>query len=264
MKRLQLFEFEDFSWFPKWIRSCITRLITVMHQFLGTPGDLGGLVSKVLKHSPQTSIIDLCSGSGGPMIEVVKILESEYGINNIKLTLTDLYPDEEAARKINQKPDNIQYLTSPVDATNIGSELVGLKTMIGSFHHMHPEAAKKILLAAQESKRPICIYEISDNNLPKYLWWISLPMIFIMVFFITLFVRPLTWKQLIFTYLVPVIPIFFAWDGAVSNARTYTLKDLDELTSGLSANDYTWEKGRISGRGNKLYLLGTPRTQTNV
>lgn len=79
-----------------------------------------------------------------------------------------------------------------------------------------------------------------------------------MVFFITPFVRPLNWKQILFTYLIPVIPIFFAWDGAVSNARTYTLDDLDILLEGLETEDYKWEKGRITGKAKKLYLLGTP------
>lgn len=260
MKRIDLFEFEDLIWFPKWLRGCLTKLITVMHQFLDTPGEIARLISEVINQTSQSSIIDLCSGSGGPMIEVVKILKEKYGITDINLTLSDLYPDEEAAKKINGNFDKITYLTTPVDATNLPSGIVGLRTMVGSFHHMPPDAARKILLDAKEKRQPILIYEISDNSLPTFLWWISLPLIFMMTFVITLFVRPLTWKQIVFTYLFPIIPIFFAWDGAVSNARTYTLEDLDLLTEELSTDDYGWEKGRISGKGNKLYLIGMPRT----
>lgn len=259
MKRIELFEFEDFIWFPNWLRGCLTRLINVMHRFLDTPREVAGLLSKVLSQTSQSSIIDLCSGSGGPMIEVATILKEIYGKKSITLTLSDLYPDEEAAREINGHSDKIAYLTTPVDATNLPLDLVGLRTMIGSFHHMPPDVARRILVDAKDSRQAICIYEISDNNLPIYLWWISLPLIFVMAFVITLFVRPLTWKQILFTYLIPIIPIFFAWDGAVSNARTYTLKDLDILTEGLSTDDYSWEKGRISGRGNKLYLIGRPQ-----
>jgi len=32
MKRIHLFEFEDFSWFPNWLRVRMTRLIVVMHR----------------------------------------------------------------------------------------------------------------------------------------------------------------------------------------------------------------------------------------
>jgi hypothetical protein len=72
-------------------------------------------------------------------------------------------------------------------------------------------------------------------------------------------VRPMTWQQLVFTYLIPILPMFIAWDGAVSNARTYTLEDMGELIHGLSDETYTWEKGKVKGKGgNKLYLLGRP------
>ena len=58
---------------------------------------------------------------------------------------------------------------------------------------------------------------------------------------------------------MPVIPLCFAWDGAVSNARTYTLDDMDQLLAGLETEDYQWEKGRITGKAKKLYLLGLPQ-----
>lgn len=74
--------------------------------------------------------------------------------------------------------------------------------------------------------------------------------------------RPFTWQQLLFTYLIPIIPICFAWDGAVSNARTYTLSDMELLLEGLESDDYTWEKGVIDGKSKKLYLLGLPRKNT--
>jgi hypothetical protein len=260
MKRINLFEFEDFKWFPNWTRICLTRLIVVMHKFLKSSDDLVPLIKRALIYSNNNTIVDLCSGSGGPMIDVFKNFKEEQGKENIKLILTDLYPDLQLASKINiSTTQNLSYKTSPVNALNVSAELAGVRTMVGSFHHMKPDAAKKILKNAKQSKMPICIYEISDNGSPTFFWWIAIPVIFLMALFITPFVRPLTWKQIIFTYLIPIIPLFFAWDGAVSNVRTYTLEDLDILLIGLESEDYIWEKGRITGRANKLYLLGLPR-----
>ena len=156
----------------------------------------------------------------------------------------------------------LTYQLAPVDALQVPAELAGVRTMVGSFHHMSPALARSILQHARDSRQAICIYEMSDNSLPIALWWVSLPMIFLMVFFLTPFARPLTWKQLVFTYLLPVIPLCFAWDGAVSNARTYTLEDLDQLLAGLETDDYKWEKGRITGKAKKLYLLGLPQQGT--
>jgi len=100
--------------------------------------------------------------------------------------------------------------------------------------------------------------EISDNSYPKALWWMAIPFNFLTCLFITPLVKPLTWQQLVFTYLIPVIPLCFAWDGAVSNARTYTLDDMDVLLEGLHSKSYRWEKGTIHGRSKMLYLLGLP------
>jgi hypothetical protein len=56
----------------------------------------------------------------------------------------------------------------------------------------------------------------------------------------------------------PTCPTCEEADGAVSNARTYTLKDLDTLFKVSETEDYNWEKGKITGRAKKIYLLGTP------
>ena len=83
----------------------------------------------------------------------------------------------------------------------------------------------------------------------------------IMTLFITFKVRPLTLTQLVFTYLIPIVPLCFAWDGQASMPRLYTLEDMDELLDGLDAPDYVWEKNRIEGKKKwqaGTYLLGLP------
>lgn len=258
MKRIHLFEFEDFSWFPNWLRKSLTRLIIVMHRLLNTDKELAEKLSEIIQESEQKNIVDLCSGSGGPMPNVLSILSEKYGLEGLNLTLTDLYPNLEAAVRISDENNNITYQTTPVDASDVDPKLNGLRTMICSFHHMDKLTARKILEDAYANKQAIFTLEISDNSFPKWLWWISIPINFIMCFFITPFVKPLTWYQLFFTYIIPIIPVFYAWDGAVSNARTYTLEDLDQLLEGLESSNYRWEKGIIKGKSKKLFLAGIP------
>ncbi|MCL6258421.1 hypothetical protein M3O96_04935 [Aquiflexum sp. TKW24L] len=261
MKRIHLFEFEDMPWFPDWIRVLMTRYIMTFHRVLDTPGILEELVEKGLQRSEATRIIDLCSGSGGPMLEVAEKLKTSGKFPDLKLMLSDLYPDQEAARSLNQKGDeSVTYLIDSLDATQVRKGLVGLRTMVSSMHHMKPEVAKKILNNAKVAHQPILIFEISDNTPPIFLWWLAIPFAFIMTFFVTPIVRPISWQQLVFTYLIPILPFFIAWDGAVSNARTYTLDDMEELIRGLSDGDYGWEMGKVKGKGGKkLYLLGSPK-----
>lgn len=260
MKRIHLFEFEDFPWFPNWLRICMTRYIIAIHKILGSAGELADLIARVLPHASDKRILDLCSGAGGPMLEVISILKEKHQVSDLSLTFSDLYPNQEAADQIDalDKPE-VTYLRAPINATQIPKGQSGLRTMVCSMHHMRPEVAKAILRDAKASREPICVFEISDNSFPPtWLWWVGLPLNFLSAFFITPFVRPLTWQQLAFTYLIPLLPLFIAWDGAVSNVRTYTLADMEELLIGLKSQDYYWETGRISGRAKKLYLLGHP------
>ncbi|MCC5612983.1 hypothetical protein LC612_41420, partial [Nostoc sp. CHAB 5834] len=222
--------------------------------------ELTALIHRALRHSQAPTIIDLCSGSGGPMIAVFTRLQKCYPGEGLTLHLTDLYPDRHLVNTINalSASSRIAYVPYPVDAAQVNLVEPGVRTLIGSMHHMKPQVARQILADAQQSRQPLCVYELSDNSFPIYLWWIALPLNFIMALLITPFVKPLTWQQLIFTYAIPIIPFFFAWDGAVSNARTYTLEDLDQLLNDLPSAGYRWEKGRLEGKAKKLYLLGLP------
>lgn len=259
MDRIHLFEFEDYSWFPDFLRVPMTRYLVAIHKMLGTAPQLAEILKPALKATGSSRIIDLCSGGGGPMLETTDMLR-EDGIPDLQLTMTDLYPNQKAAEAINDdRSNNAEYLTTPVNAANVDGKMKGMRTMICSLHHMKPEIAKDILKDAMEDGQPICIYEISDNSIPHWIAWISFPINLIMVLLITLAVRPMTWQQVVFTYFIPLLPIFIAWDGMVSNMRTYTVKDLEDLTHGLSKGGYSWKYEAIAGKGGKkVYLLGMP------
>lgn len=114
-------------------------------------------------------------------------------------------------------------------------------------------------------KQPILIYEIGENNIPLLLWWLLLPLslsiLVIMSLFMTFWVRPISWQQILFTYFIPVIPFYYAWDGQASLPRMYTMKDLDMLIGELPETGYKWSKGRaLKKNGKKLgtYLMGLP------
>jgi len=257
MKRIHLFEFEDQSWFPSWLRACITKMIIPMHRLLGTSEVVAEILAPALKESGHHHILDLCSGSGGPMPEVIQKLEENHNLSNLNLVLSDLYPNQ---KMINSDLGSIiRYHPQSVDATAIAKDLDGFRTIICGFHHMRPEVAKKILASAHQDKAPILIFEMSDNSVPIVLSLLALPINFLMGFVVTLFVKPVTWQQILFTYLIPIIPIFFAWDGAISNMRTYTLSDMDELLEGLKTDDYVWKKEMVKKKAKMLYLLGMPQ-----
>jgi hypothetical protein len=240
----------------------MTNYIASLHRIFGTPDILAKLLDKLISKTEAKNIVDLCSGGGGPMLQTIPILHKKYGRHDLEMVMTDLYPHNVLAKKINTDDNSkIQYDLDSVDALNVPSKYKGIRTMICSFHHMKPDIAKKILESAADDKAPFCLLEISDNSAPQLIAAIiGLPLTFIMVLFVTPFVRPLSFVHLLFTYLIPIIPLLIAWDGTISNLRTYTLKDLDELLSDIKVDDYNWEKDLIKMKaGNMIYLMGWPQ-----
>lgn len=264
MKRLELFEFEDFNWLPNSIRTGVTNLIAVLHKFFGTTEVLVDLITKCQKKVAIAQIVDLGSGSGGPMINVISQINQKHPNNPIGLVLTDKYPNTKIVERINNlKIPYVHYLAESVDAMHIQNAPKGLKTMVASFHHIKPEIAKKILESAAVNKEPIIIYEIAENNVSILFWWLMLPIslviLILMSLIMTLFVRPLTFSQLFFTYFIPIIPIVFAWDGQASIMRTYTIEDIKELVGEQGQSDYNWEISSIknsNGKERGYYIFG--------
>ena len=270
MKRVQLFEFEDQPWFPSWLRTCMTNVIVVFCRVVGVVPALTGVVSRALREQGLQRIVDLGSGGGGSMPEVLAAVRAQPGLEGTELLMTDRYPNTDALVTFNDPahPERA-YQAEPVDATALTDAPAGLKTLVNCFHHMRPAQARAILASAAEARQPLLVYEMGEFQFPTALWVVSLPIALPMVFLTALlwtpFVRPLTVRQLFFTYVVPLVPFFYAWDGHASLPRVYGHADLDELLEGLHTEGYQWEHGPAEGADGKvfgLYLLGRPVEET--
>lgn len=71
--------------------------------------------------------------------------------------------------------------------------------------------------------------------------------------------------HLVFTYLIPIAPLFFAWDGYVSCIRTRTDGELKamiqkEEAAGLDCSGWTFHSGQtkvLPPFGNLYWFIGT-------
>ena len=255
MKRIHLFEFEDFTWFPDIIRKGITDYI----QFLANSGNIYTriipLIKKGIEKSSTGRIIDICSGVGGGFQKINEQLKHENV--QTQIILTDKYPNIPAFVHTQKMSNNVEFVESSVDATRIPSWLGGFRTQFVSFHHFRPEQAKRILADAANKNEPIGIFEYTERSLSNFLGCLMAPL-FVML--LTPFIRPLSFKKLFFTYIIPAIPFFTMWDGIVSILRTYSVKEMKAMTESLARDGYEWEVGRVTARGpfNVLYLMGYP------
>ncbi|MCT4624427.1 MAG: hypothetical protein N4A46_12460 [Schleiferiaceae bacterium] len=266
MKRIQLFEFEDFSWFPDWLRGYLTNLIVILQKWMGLAEVQAKEIKTILQQTGLSQIVDLGSGSGGSMPDVLSIIRNDPEFSKVALRLTDKYPSPSVVKKYEKDGNpNIEFSSESIDATHLENAPKGLKTMMNCFHHMPPNQAKAILKSAADSKQPIFIYEMAENKIPLIVWCLMLPlslvMVFIMCLFMTPFIRLLSLKQIIFTYIIPIVPITYAWDGQASMPRMYSFSDLDELLKSANNENYSWEKRRLKkdkGKNAGTCLIGLP------
>lgn len=266
MRRWQLFEIEDLDYCPDWIRASITRMLQVVHRWFGTADIVAAELESMIPAGSSVTIVDLCSGSSGPMPAAVEQLRTRPGYDQVRLVLTDLHPrpDDLAQRFQSSTVESwLRYHPTPVPADQV-SEVIEespiLRTMICCFHHFDVPQARQLIKAAQDSGDPLLVFEMTDNRFPtSWFWWIALIPNFCFGLWVALFVRPMTLRHFCFSFLLPIIPACFAWDGAVSNVRTYAREDLKDLVAPIATSEYLWSEKLHPGQLiQHLVIRGTP------
>jgi hypothetical protein len=256
LRRFHLFEIEDQPWCPATVRDLATDYLHFIQTALPLHRAITPFIRQTLNGAGTTRIVDLCSGGSGPLPAVIAEL-TQSGIT-ATATLTDLFPNIPAFEAVaNASHGAIDYLRTPVDARAVPRELTGLRTLFNGFHHFKPEDARAILVDAANARQPIAIFEASRRTIKTILPVLLMPL-FVWVF--TPWMRPFSWKRLLFTYPLPCVPLICLWDGLVSQLRAYTAEELLEL--GRPAGDtMKWQAGYtplIAGPGLLTYLIGSP------
>ena len=265
MKRLHLFEFKDLPWVPAAIRDGGTDLLDMGFDRVSFYLPLVADLLDVLDATGQRTIVDLGSGGGGGALSMHSLLR-ERGRDDLRLTLTDRYPNAAAVARVQRLGDPaLSYHPQPVDAFAVPAELVGLRTMYGALHHFRPEAVRRLLSSAVADRSPIALFDVAASPLIRRAPLALAPLLaapnmvalWVVTLLATPFVRPFRWSRLLLTYGVPAIPALFAWDGTVSALRAYTPDELLEIARGVPGSEaYVWRAGRA---GNALSLVGYPK-----
>ena len=258
MDRLHLFELEDQPWFPAVLRDAGTAYLRLAADLTGHPAYMAPKLASLLRATGVRRIVDLCSGGAGPVPAVVEALRSE-GLETTAV-LTDRFPNVQSLGAVAAgSGGRVRVHEKPVDATRVPDELAGCRTLFNALHHFRPADAQRILQAAVDAKQPIAAFDIAERG-PMFL----IGILFGVILFALAcpFLRPFDWRWLVFTYVIPVIPLFVVWDGFVSGLRAYTVPELDALVAAIDGDSFEWETGRVKlGRqpGHVTYLMGRPK-----
>ena len=132
--------------------------------------------------------------------------------------------------------------------------------LVNTFHHLRPDAARAVLQDAVDAGQPIVVAELLRRH----------PLIVAMnlaaglpLFAIVPFLRPFRFSWLLFTYLIPLIPLGFTVDALVSTLRIYSEEELREMIASLDGPDrFDWSFEYVSMPPSpipSLILVGAPR-----
>lgn len=260
MARVQLFEFEDLSWFPQIVRECMTDFLS----FLGQRGHVvytgfAERLAAAMQITGDDTILDLCSGGGGPAITIARLIRQRRDVP-LSLVLSDLYPNLprlERARADGR--GHVGYHAAPVDVTRVPESLTGFRLICNAFHHLPPDAARACLADAVLQRRGIALVEMVERSATG-VFGVTFGTSALLA--VTPFIRPVRLSRLLLTYVLPVVPLCTWWDGVVSCLRAYRPEDLARLVASLPENDYEWDIGRLPVRyapTSLSYLIGRPR-----
>ena len=223
MKRKQIPQITDAAWFPTFLTRCV-------HEFMSW------FVLKVNASKPFMPVIQ----EGLQYADAIVVLDKKAGAGFE--TVKDFLPAE-----------------IPVyheDMHHCRADQKGLYLSVNVFHKLNADQAKNLLKTIASKGQPVVIVEGNNDSL-----WQVFGMTVIVPLTVLLtapFVQPFRLERLLFTYLIPILPIVTLVDGFLALFKLYAPADLDELTAAIAQPGYIWRSGKMdNGRGGKIiYLLG--------
>lgn len=223
MKRKQAPQITNTKWFPAFLTRCIHEFMTWFVKKVNAAKPFLPVIEEGLQHANQIVVINKACGAG---FETV-----------------DHLIDAEISR--------VFVNAEPFKATE-----QGLYLSVNSFHQFTLEEAKDILKQVSARNQPIVVVEGNNDSL-----WQVFGMTVIVPLTVLLtapFVKPFRIERIIFTYLIPILPLVTFMDGFLALFKLYAPEDLNELTASIETEGYYWRSGKLdNGRGGKIiYLIG--------
>jgi len=259
LRRRHAFELADQPGCPRFLREGLRAYLSHAEATMRPYDGALAALRRAFARSGAERVVDLCSGAGGPWLPLLASWDKE-GDAPAEIRLSDMQPSESAWREAQLvSRGRIRAWPEPVDARAVPKELEGFRTLFAAFHHFRPDEAEAILRDAVERRQGIAIFEPTERS-PRAVALACLSWLFVML--LTPGIRPRRVQRLLFTYLIPLIPLLITFDGVVSCLRTYTPDELGEMAARAGGGSYDWEIGQAPYPGFPIpvtYLIGVPR-----
>ncbi len=242
---LRLFEFEDQSWFPDWLRDYQTDYLAFVYELFSLYHPTELMLEREWKN-PSGTLVDLCAGAGFSILAATATLRQ----NNYNILMCDKFPNRKAAARISGMP-GVQYLLTPVDLLADALPKAELYTMFNAFHHFNAE--EKLLLTGKLNGTKLVVIEPLQPNLIVFLKVMLITTLGLLL--LIPFVRPFSWKSLLLTYVFPIGIFVTFWDGMASVLKAMSRKDMAKFAENAAENGITVRYGILKGTFARLTYL---------
>ena len=154
MLRVQFTELHEQPWFPSSLRDGITDALQFGFNLFKVYSPIAPLLQSALDSTRSRSIVDLCSGGGGPWLDLSRKLQSrklEGEPPVLQIWLTDKYPNLRAFENVKTVSENhIAFYPGPVDAMKVplagGQGPPGVRSLtIRPLPGRHPDPRGRVL-----------------------------------------------------------------------------------------------------------------------
>ena len=205
-------EFHDQEWFPKILRDYVTDGLQFVFNFVRIYQPIVPCLNKAIRMAKTRRVVDLCSGGGGPWLWLRTVLQNASKLP-VAVCMTDKYPNIPAFEGIRQNTQGqVTFYAESVNAARLPKELSGFRTIFTSFHHFQPQEALAILQDTVDARDGIGVFEVARR---QPLAILSTVLMLLGGFLAAPFIRPFRFSRLLWTYLIPVIPLVLFLDGVV-------------------------------------------------
>jgi len=259
VNRIQLFEFNERNECPEFIRDSI---VEILGKGVRWSKYFNNSIQAFIEFANQvdtTTFLDLCSGSGEPAAIFVEELIRQ-GNTQFKFVLSDLFPKIHSMNSVaKQFPEQIQVITTPIDATDVQNEYdQAARTIINAFHHFPPKLAKNIIKDCVKKNRGIFIIESFPRSLIKY--FSIMPYVAVSYLVNPFITQKDRMLKILFSFVIPLIPVLGLWDGFISTCRIHSKDELFEMVDEWK-NEYKWNYQEIPffPSGSAVIFSGVPK-----
>lgn len=256
MSEKRLKELHDYPWFPNCWREFMTDFLAFFATHFFQYNPIFPVISKVLKRSGIRKIKDTCSGGSAYLLRLSRFLAGKHD-RDIKIELTDKYPNLKAFNRIAElSRGTISYSENSVDAMNINSHNREFRVMFSAMHHFSKEELRDMIRRAIDDDCAIGFFDYATRNHLRTL--LLMPGLIPMIWCVTPFLRPFSWTRLLWTYILPAVPIVLFIDGLISRCNGYRSKDLKGVVGDFSKDGWRCECGTVTNffmTGEVVYLV---------